>query len=298
VIRLAVRCRPELAEQVLAELSELAPNGLEEEEGDGYVEYAIYGPPGELPALPDIEAATGEGLVSVSTTEIPDDWADRWRDFHTATEIAGGRLVIRPPWDPGPRTPGRGSTKKSSRRSREQDVRARAEDVAGVVDVVIDPGQAFGTGAHATTYLCLELLVELADDGRSGALVDWGTGSGVLAIAAAKLGFGPVSGYDHELAAVEAAAANARANGVELATGRLNLRKEAAPIAATAAANLTAPILHAVAERLEGAPEVLVASGMLHEEVDGVAEAFARTGLVEAQRRSRGDWSALLLSTV
>ncbi len=270
MIRLAVRCRPELAGQVLAELSELAPNGLEEEEGDGYVEYAIYGPPGELPALPEIEAATGDGLVSVSTTEIPDDWADRWRDFHTATEIAGGRLVICPPWD-------------------------AAEEVRGV-SVVIDPGQAFGTGAHATTHLCLELLVELADAGWSGALVDWGTGSGVLAIAAAKLGFGPVRGCDHEVAAVEAAAENARANGVGMEVARVNLRREPAPSEPTAVANLTAPILVAVAERLETPPEVLVASGMLHAEVDGVAEAFARTGLAEAERRARGDWSALLMT--
>ena len=270
MIRLAVRCRPELAEQVLAELSQLAPNGLEEEEGDGYVEYAIYGPPGELPALPDIEAATGEGLVSVSTTEIPDDWADRWRDFHTATEIGGGRLVIRPPWDEG-------------------------EEVAGVVSVVIDPGQAFGTGAHATTYLCLELLVELADAGRGGALVDWGTGSGVLAIAAAKLGFAPVSGCDHELAAVEAAGENAGANGVGMEVTRVNLRKEPPPNAPTAVANLTAPILLAVAGRLEEVPEVLVASGMLHNEVDEVAAAFAGRGLTEAERRGRGDWSALVL---
>jgi ribosomal protein L11 methyltransferase len=270
LIRLAVRCRPELAEQALAELSQLAPNGLEAEEGDGYVEYAIYGPPGELPALPDIEAATGEGLVLVSTTEIPDDWADRWRDFHRATEIAGGRIVVRPPWD---------------------------EDTpASDADVVIDPGQAFGTGAHATTHLCLELLVGLADAGRGGPLVDWGTGSGVLAIAAAKLGFGPVSGCDHELAAVEAAAENARVNGVEMHVSRVNLRREAAPHAPTAVANLTAPILVAVAARLERAPDVLVASGMLRAEVEGVAEAFAQVGLEETERRSRGDWSALLLS--
>ena len=63
MIRLAVRCTPELAERVLAELVELAPGGVEEDRGDGYVEYAIYGPPGEVPELPDLEAAAGEGLV-------------------------------------------------------------------------------------------------------------------------------------------------------------------------------------------------------------------------------------------
>ena len=79
----------------------------------------------------------------------------------------------------------------------------------------MDPGRAFGTGAHPTTRLCLELLLELEAAGEAaGPLTDLGTGSGVLAIAAAKLGWGPVTGYDHEPAAIEAARANADANGV------------------------------------------------------------------------------------
>ncbi|MDX6638926.1 MAG: ribosomal protein methyltransferase [Solirubrobacterales bacterium] len=276
MIRLAIRCRPELAEQVLAELTELAPNGLEEEHGDGYVEYAIYGPPGELPAVPEIQAVAGEGLVSVSSTEIPDDWADRWRDFHTATEIAGGRIVVRPPWD-----------ENNSRHL-----------LSSPIEVVIDPGQAFGTGAHATTALCLELLLDLADAGAIGGLADWGTGSGVLAIAAAKLGFAPVRACDHELAAVEAAAANAAVNHVELEVERLNLREAPAPFAPTAVANLTAPILLAVAEHLDRVPGALVASGMLHAEVDAVAAAFGARGLAEQERRTAGDWSALLLRSI
>src|SRR5690606_30931321 len=82
LIRLAVRCAPEQAELVLAELTVLAPNGVEEERGPGYVEYAIYGGEGELPELGEIDAAVGAGRVEVSATEVPDDWADRWRDFH------------------------------------------------------------------------------------------------------------------------------------------------------------------------------------------------------------------------
>src|SRR4051812_28779209 len=82
LIRLAVRCAPEQADLVLAELTVLAPNGVEEERGPGYVEYAIYGGEGELPELGDLDAAVAGGRVEVSATEIPDDWADRWRDFH------------------------------------------------------------------------------------------------------------------------------------------------------------------------------------------------------------------------
>jgi ribosomal protein L11 methyltransferase len=268
LIRLAVRCAPEQAELVLAELTVLAPNGVEEERGPGYVEYAIYGGEGELPELGDLDAAVGGTRIEVSSTEIPDDWADRWRDFHKPLLVAD-RLWLRPSWEP-PRE--------------------------GAIDVVVDPGQAFGTGAHPTTRLCLELLCELADGGGAGGeLVDLGTGSGVLAIAAAKLGWTPVRGYDHEQAALEAAAANAQANGTAVQLERMNLREQLPPLAPTAVANMTSPILKAVAEGLASAPRVLICSGLLLGEQDEVAAAFAEVGLVEAGRRRDGDWAALLL---
>ena len=274
MIRLSVRCRPELAERVLAELLELAPGGVEEDEGDGWHEYAIYGPPGEVPELPELRAAAGDGLVEITSTEIPDDWADRWRDFHRPVTVGGGRIVVAPSW--------------------ESDAAASAE-----VAVVIDPGQAFGTGAHATTHLCLEALLELADAGEAeGALVDLGTGSGVLAIAAAKLGFEPVTGVDSERAALEAAAANAAANGVELALERRNLREAEPPRAPAIVANLTAPLLESVAARLGPArelPRVLVCSGLLASEVERVEAAFDVAGMTAADPRVSGDWAALLL---
>jgi ribosomal protein L11 methyltransferase len=277
VIRLAVRCRPDLAERVLADLLEFAPDGVEEERGDDWIEYAIYGPPGEIPSLPALEAAAGDGLVEITSTEIPDDWADRWRDFHRPVVIGDGRLVVRPSWTDRRETPGR-----------------EAED-AERVDVVIDPGQAFGTGAHATTSLCLELLLELADAGEArGPLADLGTGSGVLAIAAAKLGWSPVSGCDGERPAIEAATANARANGVEIALSRVNLRERPAPAAPTLVANLTAPLLREVAERLTGPPRTLLCSGLLVSEADVVIDAFAARGLEGVGRRERGEWAALL----
>jgi ribosomal protein L11 methyltransferase len=276
LIRLAIRCRAADAERVLAELLELAPGGVEEERGDAYVEFGIYGAPGELPTLPDLEAATGEGLVEVSSSEIPDDWADRWRDFHGAVVI-GERLRVRPSWLDG-----------------------LDDGEEGGIDVVIDPARAFGTGAHATTRLCLELLLELAAVGESaGPLADWGTGSGVLAIAAAKLGFSPVTACDHEPAALEAAAANAAANGVELELARVNLREGWPPVASTVTANLTAPVLLAIAERLgadeQQVPRTLICSGLLEGEIGDVARAFGSCGLTERERRAEGDWRALLL---
>jgi ribosomal protein L11 methyltransferase len=268
LIRLAVRCAPEQAELVLAELTVLAPNGVEEERGPGYVEYAIYGGEGELPELGDLDAGIAGGRVEVTSTEIPDDWADRWRDFHKPLLVAD-RLWLRPSWEP-PRE--------------------------GAVDVVVDPGQAFGTGAHPTTRLCLELLCEIEAPGNAGGpLVDLGSGSGVLAIAAAKLGWGPIRAYDHEPAAIEAAAANAAANGVELHLERMNLRERLPELAPTVVANMTAPILKAVAAQIETAPETLVCSGILPYELDEVAAAFAVCGLREVERRRDGDWAALLL---
>lgn len=271
MIRLAVRCVPELAEQVLAELTVLAPNGVEEERGRGYVEYAIYGGEGELPELGEIEAAAGGGLVELVATQVPDDWADRWQDFHKPL-LVGDRLWLRPSWEP-PRH--------------------------GAIDLVVDPGRAFGTGAHPTTRLCLELLLELAEAGEAeGALTDLGTGSGVLAIAAAKLGWDPVRGYDHEAASIEAASANAAANKVGVEFERVNLREQLPALAPTVVANLTAPVLGVVADQMASdstPPTALVCSGLLPTELDETAAAFLQAGLVEEERRQDGDWAALRL---
>ena len=164
--------------------------------------------------------------------------------------------------------------------------------------MTVDPGQAFGTGAHATTRMSIELLVEFADaDEASGTAVDLGTGSGVLAIAAAKLGWGPVLGVDSELASIEAAGENARANGVELELVRANIRAEVPPLAETVIANLTAPLLEELAGRIapreDWVPRRLICSGLLSRQADGIEEAFGRAGLELRHRRESGDWAAL-----
>ena len=205
-------------------------------------------------------------MVEVTSTEIPDDWADRWQDFHKPLLI-GGRLWLRPSWEP-----------------------ARP----GAIDVVIDPGRAFGTGAHPTTRMCLELLSELAEaGGAGGALTDLGTGSGVLAIAAAKLGWGPVSGLDSEQAALEAAAANAAANEVAIDLRRENFRLGLPALAPTVVANLTAPLLREMAGRLSDRPRLLICSGLLASEADEVGAAFADAGLRAEEWRASADWAAI-----
>ncbi len=159
------------------------------------------------------------------------------------------------------------------------------------VDVVIEPGQAFGTGSHATTRLTLELLAELEPE---GALADWGCGSGVLAIAAAKLGWSPVLACDIEPESVVATRAAAEANGVSVDVTRCDVR-HGGPHAPTVLANLVRPLLLAVAANLRRVPDRLIISGLEGDEPDEVVPAFARHGLHETRRREAGGWSAVEL---
>jgi ribosomal protein L11 methyltransferase len=296
VIRLAVRVAGGHAELVLAELLELAPAGVEEVQVDEEtVEYAVYGAPGELPQLPDVRAVAGEALVEISTMEVADDWHERWKRFHrpvlieAPSPVTGGAgqipsVRVRPPWES-----------------------AGDPAAAAVCEIVIDPGQAFGTGAHASTRMCLELLLELAASERArGAVLDVGTGSGVLAIAAATLGFGPVLGLDHEQESVEAARENAAVNGVELEARRFDLRREtlpwldepdAAQQRPVLLANLLRPLLLELAASMSRPPAHLIASGLLGAEVDEVVRAFTdRLGLRERERRAGGEWAAVWLT--
>jgi ribosomal protein L11 methyltransferase len=130
-------------------------------------------------------------------------------------------------------------------------------------------------------------------------VMDLGCGSGVLAIAAAKLGWGPVAGVDHELESVRATAENADANGVAVAVERFDLiRGGPAPTAPLVLANLLRPLLLCVARAGFGAgetPQTLIASGLLTHEADEIATAFMPHGLHEADRRTSGEWAALLL---
>ena len=206
----------------------------------------------------------GGRRVQVRGEEVPEDWDERWKRFHVPI-LVGGRLYVRPPWE-------------------QPAVRPR------VTEIVIDPGRAFGTGSHSTTRLCLELLLELEP---SGSFADLGCGSGVLAIAAAKLGFAPVVAVDSDAAAIEATRANARDNAAALdRVERWDLRRDAPPPARTVAANLMRPLLLQLAPRLER-PDALILSGLLDHEADEVAAAFAP--LRERRRLTDKGWTALLL---
>jgi ribosomal protein L11 methyltransferase len=335
VIRLALRVSRPNAELVLADLLELAPAGVEEielpaREGvEPQIEYAVYGPPGELPALPDLQALAGGVQVDVCSSEVPDDWAERWKRFHKP-------VLIHAPAPRSGRVGGDGAPDDATPGVASLHIRPPWESPTthrDAVEIVIDPAQAFGTGAHATTRLCLELLLALACEAPpTGAVVDVGTGSGVLAIAAAKLGYAPVLALDNDPLSVAATEANAARAGVAVEARRHDLRAKT-PSAPLVLANLLRPLLLELADSIERpgeqaggcpggrvdgqvgvpaagctgahpagrsggrAPNHVIASGLLRGEADQVARVYAeRLGLSERERREQGDWAALWLT--
>lgn len=208
MIRASVTVQSARAEALRARFIELAPEGFEEIEHPQTVELAVYGPAAErvLAAFAD---------ASVGTVE--DGWEERWRAFHQPVEI--GPLWIGPPWQQPP---------------------------GGLIAVVIEPGRAFGTGAHPTTRLCLELML----DQQRGSLIDLGCGSGVLGIAAAALGFTPVLGVDLDPVAVEVARTNARVNAAQVEVRQLDVGAQALPQASLAVANIAAEVIAALGSGL------------------------------------------------
>ena len=200
---------------------ELFPEGFEESETTDGLTLVAY-------TDADGEERLSDAFGAVESAPVEPDWADRWREFHRSVRV--GPFWVGPPWE-------------------------RPPDDA--LAIVIDPGRAFGTGAHATTRLCLELLAELPP----ASALDVGSGSGVLAIAAAKRGFRPVVALDSDLAAVDATRANAKRNAVVVEVRRSDALAEPLPYADVALANLTLADVQALAPRLSS--RWLVASGYL-----------------------------------
>jgi ribosomal protein L11 methyltransferase len=188
------------------------------------------------------------GFDVIAVDEVDDDWPDRWRDFHHGVRI--GRLWIGPPWEEPP---------------------------ADAIAVVVDPGRAFGTGAHATTRLCLELLQEV----EPASLLDVGCGSGALSVAAAKLGFTPVRAVDVDDVALETTKANAAANGVEIEVGG---ELQAAELAVM---NIALDVVETMLPELQ--VERAITSGYLERD-EPQADGWQRL-----ERRVRDGWAADLL---
>lgn len=215
--RVVVRVARDDAERVGAVLLELVPAGLEETEHDGVVELAVYV---EEDAADAVLAAFPDATVAA----VAEGWEAAWRAFHRPV-VAGG-LWLGPPWETPP-------------------------DATHAI--VIDPGRAFGTGAHPTTRLCVELLASL--EGR-GSLLDVGCGSGVLAIAGCRLGFAPVRAVDADPVAVATTKANASANGVAVEASVVDATSEPLPVTDVAVVNVLLRPVEEILVRLDAGTAV------------------------------------------
>ena len=255
--------------EAVALVSSLQPSGWQEEDdGDTIVFWLEDG----------AEAGAADGLARLgafgrldAAPERP-GWEDAWKAFHRPQVI--GRLYVRPPWYPA------------------------REDL---LDVVVEVGQGFGTGGHATTRQCLDEIQEVAP----GSLLDLGCGSGVVSLAALRLGFAPVWGVDVDPAAVRCAEENAARNGFAsvFTAGDVTAGDCRLPEASTVVANIAlGPILR-LARRFGAGPgaeppalraEHLLLAGLLVEQADEAAAAFVL--YEELRRRRDGEWALVHLT--
>ena len=243
---MALRVERAEAEEARAAVLDLAPAGFEERETAEALELGVYVGAGE----------TERVLARFPTARVEPvapGWEDGWRRFHRPARV--GRLWVGPPWE---------------------------EPDTDAVAVVIDPGRAFGTGAHPTTRLCLALLQDL----ERGSFVDLGCGSGVLSIAAAKLGFAPVLALDVDPAAVDVARANVGANGVEVDARVADVVRDPPPAADAAVANIALDAVEALSGHVKS--RRLVTSGYLARD-----EPYLGGWGVLARRETEG-WAAHL----
>jgi ribosomal protein L11 methyltransferase len=187
----------------------------------------------------------------VTTRSVEPGWEERWREFHRPVWI--GSLWVGPPWEEPP---------------------------TDATAVIIDPGRAFGTGSHPTTRLCLALLLEQ----ERGSVLDIGCGSGVLSVAAAKLGFDPVIAVDREEAAFEAVRRNAKVNGVTIDARLGDVLAGTLPGAELGVANIDLASVQALAPRLD--VRTLLTAGYFHSRMPELP------GYAHRERRIDGGWAA------
>ncbi|MFA5873684.1 MAG: 50S ribosomal protein L11 methyltransferase [Anaerolineales bacterium] len=304
----------ELAEAVADVLARFAPNGVTTEQAVDFVNDEDEGTPvgpitvrAYLPADEKLEetcqkleeSLTYLGMIQplpapVFTPLADQNWMETWKVRYQPIPI-GKRLIIVPAWLESP-------------------------DVSRI-SIRIDPGMAFGTGTHPTTQLCLEMIEEqfcaerpqTTDDGpssvvrRPSSILDVGCGSGILSVAALKLGADFALGVDIDEASVKASRENANANGIpadqfaiglgsvtEVLAGRFQVRN--APLVL---ANILAPIIIRLfglgLAELVSPGGALILSGILAEQVEGVISSVEEYGLKLVEKRQIGDWVALLV---
>ena len=231
------------------------------------------GVPGKAEACRIVERKLEEALkivgaeADISVADVPDDdWMSAYRR-HFKTELVSPRILVQPEW----------------------------EELAVIK---FDPGMAFGTGKHETTKACLQYIDECASEG--GSFLDMGCGSGILSIAAAKLGYGPVAGFDVDQEAVDASVENAAKNRVEVEFFKYGLGgrvRKALPEADLVAANILGPLLIRFADEIvESVKRRIIISGILTELYPEVLAAYEARGFKELSRKTIGEWTTGLLT--
>jgi len=215
----------------------------------------------------------GTGRLSITRVR-KEDWAESWKR-HFKPFTVGPHLLVKPSW--------------SRRRPR-----------PGQRTIVIDPGLSFGTGQHPTTRFCLEQLAAARIPSARQTFLDVGTGSGILAIAAAKLGYWPVRAFDFDPAAVRVAKQNARKNLVTLHLTRGDVTKLARSVSKydVVCANLTADLLESSVTKFVGLVKPagrLVLAGILRTQFFSVRKCFESRGFLTKKSHAEGEWESLLL---
>ena len=270
----------EQAGRLAAEAYAAGATGLEERERENEITLILYAPTAAAEAVRDAIAEAVPGIRIEPPADVPQTpWSEKWKVGWTAT-IISPHLLIRPSF-------------------------VSIALLPDQVEIVIDPDQAFGTGRHPSTHLALDWIDELTPTLKRGArILDVGTGNGILALAAAKLGPADLFAFDTDSLATSSARRNARSNGLgerlRLFTGGLEAIGDVAfdLVVANLLKTEMLPLLAAIAARVRAGGQA-VFSGLLEIECESVGEALRAVGLRESGVRSRADangdsWSAIL----
>jgi ribosomal protein L11 methyltransferase len=227
-------------------------------------EIVALGPAARMPTRERLEAAARRPLDGYAEDDVP---ADRALRRPRTDVLVAGRAVLRRPEDPVPEE--------------------------GIIDLLLEREGGFGSGAHPTTRMCVELMLDLAAD---GAFTDVGCGAGTLSILAAKLGFAPVHAVDRAPAAIEATIANAAANGVDVEVTLVDAEAVAVRATPTMVVNAPPSVHAGVCAALSEETTTLVISGAVGSELEAVLEAYAAVGMHPARRLDADVvWSAIVL---
>jgi ribosomal protein L11 methyltransferase len=265
VRELTLRVAADRVDDVLDAILPALPGGLHVREDGDAVALAVLAGPG-TPEEAELRALAGEALIYLAPAEVSDDWRERRLGRYRPLVVAE-RFLVRPDWAP-------------------------QGEQGELVEIVLEEATAFGTGVHPTTQACLATLAEL-DPG--GSLADIGCGSGVLSIAAGRLGFSPVLAVDVEPNSVAAARRNADRNGAIVDVRRLDVTAEPPPEADTMVANIPPGVHVALAGRVARAPSTLIASGFKPDEIAAVGSAWEARGLSIEDEVRANEWSVLVM---